>query len=211
MLMNTRDHKMFAPGCYYHLFNRGNAKELVFKDEDDYRFYLYRLKENIVGQSFGGVGRYVRKVLPEGAFTLVAYCLMPNHFHLLIRQNSDVPLNELLLRVATSYSKYFNKKYQRVGHVFQDQFKAILVNTDEYLLWLAAYIHANPVTGGLVSKPEDYTWSNYQDLIRVRPGTLCDPSVVLSSFRTVGEYTTFVSQAASLIRQRRDMKEYLLD
>ncbi len=209
--MNTRDYKMFAPGCYYHVYNRGNAKELVFKDDEDYRFYLYRLKENMVGQPLGKVGRYVRRVLPVGAFTLVAYCLMPNHFHLLIRQNTQIPVHELLLRLSTGYSKYFNKKYNRVGHVFQDQFKAILVDTDEYLLWLAAYIHANPVVGNLTALPEAYSWSNYPDMVGIRSGTLCESSIILKQFKSGAQYRDFVSSVGANIRQRKDLKQYLLD
>ena len=151
--MKHRDYKQFVSGQYYHLFNRGNAKSDLFLDSEDFSFLLYRCKENLFGRPMPQLdaGRYVRQLLPDGSFTLIAYCLMPNHFHWLLRQNEDVPVNVFVHKICTGYSKYFNKKYERIGHVFQDQFKAVDVVTEEQLLWLSAYIHTNPVVAGLVA------------------------------------------------------------
>lgn len=209
--MNTRDNKQFVPGGYYHVYNRGNAKGEVFYDEQDFSFFLYRFKENITGRLMSNHGRYIRRLLPAGAFTLISYCLMPNHFHLLIRQNGDIPVSELLLRICTGYSKYFNRKYERVGHIFQDQFKAIMIDTDSYLLWLSAYIHTNPVVAGLASKPEEYVWSSYLDYLGVRPGTLCKKEFILSQAGGVRVYQNFVEQSIQLVQQHKELDDYLLD
>src|SRR3989344_4815697 len=85
-------------------------------------------------------GLWVRPI-PKGSFTILAYCLMPNHFHILIRQNLKIPIGQLMIKVCTSYAKYFNHKYNRVGNIFQDTFKAKVIETDEYLSYLSAYIH----------------------------------------------------------------------
>ncbi len=155
--MNTRDYKQCAPGEYYHIYNRGNAKDLIFRDEEDYEFFLLRLTQ-ILGVSVRK-NRWDRP-LPPDSFSCIAYCLMPNHFHLLLRQNKDIPTSVLMTRVCTSYAIYFNKKYERVGHLFQDQFKQKNVQENEYLLWLSAYIHQNPVKAGMVSRAAEWQWSS---------------------------------------------------
>src|SRR3989344_1781777 len=123
--MGIRDYKNFAEGEYFHIFNRGVGKMNIFKDDQDYRVFISRLTENLFPnrKTISLEGRlqgkshtpYLRKLLPDGVFSLVAYCLMPNHFHLLLKQNTELPLSKLILKVCSSYSKYFNKKYERVG------------------------------------------------------------------------------------------------
>ncbi len=178
--MRYRDYKNFASGQCYHLYNRGEGKQDIFLDDDDRRFFLMRLKEYLWPdkvQTKPSIGGYIRKPLPPGSFNLLAYCLMPNHFHLLIKQLTNLSISKLIARVCTSYSVYFNKKYERVGHVFQDQYKAVLVEHDSYLTWLSAYIHENPKVAGLVSNLEDYTWSSYKDYLGLRQGTLCNKNL----------------------------------
>lgn len=208
--MNTRDYKQFAPGEYYHVYNRGNAKLDVYKDNQDFAFFLFRLKEQVLAQ-VRPMGRYQRRLLPQGSFSVIAFCLMPNHFHLLIRQNFATPISQLLLSVCSGYSKYFNKKYDQVGHVFQDQFKAIRVENEGYLVWLSAYIHANPVVAKLSIRGEDYAWSSYQDYLGLRNGQLCDKSVVLDKFASIGQYQDFVEESIGITQSRKELEEYLLD
>jgi REP element-mobilizing transposase RayT len=181
-LMKNRDYKEFAANQFYHIYNRGQGKGDIFLDNADRKFFLLRLKENLwpeqatITPSPGG---YIRQLLPSKSFCLHCYCLMPNHFHFLLEQTSNLPISKLLAKVCTSYSKYFNKKYERVGHTFQDAFKAVLVVSDAQLLWLSAYIHQNPNVGGLVTKLSDYPWSSYLDYAGTRNGTLVDKSFIL--------------------------------
>ena len=117
--MRFRDYKIFRIGCYYHIFNRGNNKQAIFLDSMDYMALLKRLK--IV------LGLYIDTQLrvhplPKNSFSVISYCLMPNHFHFLIRQNTDVGIEKLIQKVITSYVMYFNRKYNRVGGLFQDAF-----------------------------------------------------------------------------------------
>ncbi len=214
--MKNRDYKQFAAGEYYHIYNRGNGKQDIFYDDQDHLNFLKRLKI-VLGLTKMPFVRGQRaslsrmQALPNNAFTVVSYCLMPNHFHILLRQNSIVPVSKLLLKVCSSYSKYFNKKYQRVGHLFQDQFKAVHIDNDSHLLWLSAYIHNNPVVSGVVEKLEDYPWSSYLDYIGKRQGTLIGTTIVMEQFSSPEEYAKFVNQSFGEIRRRKDLEAFLLD
>ena len=207
--MGNRDYKQFGSGEYYHIYNRGNGKQDVFLDAQDFTFFLRRLAQNLFPEKEG----MVRSIpLPENSFSLVSYCLMPNHFHLLLRQNTDPQTSKLILRVCTSYAKYFNKKYEKVGHVFQDQFQQIRIQSDEYLLWLSAYIHQNPVVAGLAHEPFQYQWSSYAAFIGT-PGmdSLCDTTVILQQFSNVEAYRKFVDDSFTAIRERKDLERFLID
>ncbi len=215
MHMKNRDYKIFARDNFYHVFNRGNGKQDIFLDREDYLFFLKRLKENLFPELQEGAPlaprAYKRKLLPADSFVLVSYCLMPNHFHFLIRQNTELPISKLVLKLCTSYSIYFNKKYDHIGHVFQDQFKAIRIEDDSYLLWLSAYVHQNPKVAGLVSNLEQWEYSSYLDFIGKRSGKLCLKDQILNNFSGVNDYKDFVDQAFEKIKQRKDNQNLLLD
>src|SRR3989344_6862289 len=141
-IMKNRDYKEFAKDSIYHVYNRGVEKSDIFLDEEDYRLFLFRLKENLFPKNKKlSIKKkrnvYVRKNLPPGAFDLICYCLMPNHFHFLIQQKTDLPIGKLISKLCTGYSMVFNKKNERVGGLFQDQFKAVLVDSNEYLSWVS--------------------------------------------------------------------------
>lgn len=220
--MNNRDYKVFRPENYYHVYNRGVGKIDIFRDDQDFRFFLSRLEENLFPGSLPdgahqGIIRkahtpYIRKSLPKDAFSLINYCLMPNHFHFLIRQDTDLPISKLLLKVCGGYSKYFNIKYDRVGSLFQDQFKAVWVDSDSYLVWLSAYIHQNPKVAGLVTNVEDYNWSSYPDYIGIRQGNLIDKTLIIGMFKDNPKaYKNFVEESLNKIQQRKDLSDLFLD
>ena len=116
------------------------------------------------------------KPLPINSFSLFSYAFMPNHFHFLIRQNSTIGLDKLILKLTTSYGIFFNKKYNRVGPLFQDTFKAKPVDTDEYLIYLSAYIHNNP------KDPLNYPYSSFQEILGMNKNCICDRKFLLSFF-----------------------------
>lgn len=128
----------------YHVFARGNNKEEIFFEPGDYQRFLQNLE------------RFREKF----RYTLYAYCLLPNHFHLLVR-SSNVPLSKMMQVLMTGYTMYIQKKYSRAGHVFQGRFKSIAVEQEPYLLQVLRYIHLNPVKAGLVEWAERYPWSSY--------------------------------------------------
>lgn len=170
--MKNRDYKEFAFGVMAHIYNRGNNKEKIFFDEQDYRAFLFRLglalgfdekeltKEKALSMPYSRI-RITNT--SKNDFKLHSFCLMPNHFHLIIEQTKDTSISKLISKICTSYAKYLNIKYKRVGHVFQDQFKSVLIESDGQLMWTSAYIHMNPVKDGLVKHPSEYKWSSYKD------------------------------------------------
>lgn len=206
--MKYRDNKQFAVGEYYHIYNRGNNKQNIFLDDEDFKFFILRLRQNL----FPSDQEKTRIVqMPADSFSLISYCLMPNHFHLLIKQNTEIPTSKLLVKICTSYSIYFNKKYNRVGHLFQDQFKQVRVDNDAYLTWLSAYIHQNPKVAGLVRNGKDWKWSSYSEFILRKEKDLCDSDIVINQFKNQKEYYDFVENNFETMRRRKEIEHLLLD
>ncbi len=215
--MRYRDYKTFAAGNYYHIFNRGNGKNDIFLEPQDYKIFLHRLSENLFPedeklkeQSSLDI-KYKRKKLPAEAFSIICYCLMPNHFHILIRQNGSVKVSKLIQKLCTGYAAYFQKKYDHVGHLFQGAFKSIHVDNESYLTWLSAYIHQNPATASIVSNLSEYPYSSYPDYVGLRDDKLCYKSPILDKFKNKEEYKKFVLDTESLIKARKSMEDLMLD
>lgn len=137
--------RIHFPGAIYHVVNRGNNKADIFFDDKDYNVFLKQLNE----------------VKQSKDFDLYSYCLMPNHFHLLIEVNQQ-SLSKIMQCLLTAYVMYFNSRYKRVGHLFQSRYKAIVCGKEEYLLRLVRYIHLNPVRAKMVKNINDYKWSSHQ-------------------------------------------------
>ncbi|MCQ1528839.1 transposase [Lutispora saccharofermentans] len=130
-------------GGIYHVIARGNNKEYIFKESIDKGYFIKQLKESIEGMNY----------------RIFGYILMDNHYHILI-QTMDKKLQEIMHQINNKYSKYFNAKYKRVGHVFQGRYKAILVQDERYLIWVLRYIHQNPVQAGICETVSGYKWSS---------------------------------------------------
>ena len=134
----------FAPNEFYHLYNRGTDKRVIFQDEKDYKHIL--LLMYICNTTKSIELRNIKEEFDRGE-TLVdigAYCLMPNHFHILVREKTDGGVSKYMLKLLTSYSMYFNKKYKRTGKLYEGVFKSTHANSDPYLQYLYSYIHLNP-------------------------------------------------------------------
>ena len=173
--MPRRKVSFFQGGCY-HIYNRGAGRQAIFQEDENYRFWLRRLKQYAA----------------ELDVSVIAYCLMPNHYHLLLRQNGESSAGRLAQQTCNSYSKAFNKRYDRTGTLFEGPYKAIHVDRDGYLLDLCRYIHANPVNHGLATSVEDWPYSNYLEWIGTRPGSLVDREPVREWFPEDGDYARFV-------------------
>ena len=143
--------KKYIEKSYYHIYNRGVNKERIFLDAQDYKTFLSYLKLYLSIADLRGESSQV-KISPSkqlknyvGEIKLVAYCLLPNHFHLLVWQKEFDRINFFMRSLATKYARYFNRKYKRIGPVFQGVYKAVLVESEEQLLYLTKYIHRNPI------------------------------------------------------------------
>jgi REP element-mobilizing transposase RayT len=166
---------IFEENSFYHLYNRGVNRQPIFFQAGDYYDFLRRVKS----------------CLNEAGVKIIAYCLMPNHYHLLVRVTGG-SLSGSMHALAVGYSKAINKRYGRSGHLFEGPFRAIFVDREEYLAHLSRYIHLNPVRAGLASKPELWEFSSYAEYVGERRGTLPRPEPVLSLFPTATAYRHFV-------------------
>src|SRR3990167_4593128 len=155
--------------AFYHVFNRGLDKQKIFLEDEDYKKFLQRLAELKTKNQFD--------------HAIYAYVLLPNHFHLLV-QTKKTPLAKIMSSLLTSYSMYFNKKYQRVGILFQNRFKSKLCDKESYFLGASRYIHLNPLEANLANKLEDYLWSSYQELFGHADYSLLDKTEIV---RLIGE------------------------
>ncbi|MFA6269924.1 MAG: transposase [Candidatus Paceibacterota bacterium] len=193
--MNNRDYKEFAKGEIYHIYNRGVGKMNIFKDEEDFKVFLFRLKENLFPELIKrrdlSKSNYRRKILPPNSFDLIAYCLMPNHFHLLIKQNSEISISVLVLKLCGGFSKYFNKKHNRVGSLFQDKFKAVRIQKNKQLMWTSLYIHENPLKAEITSNLSNYKWSSYSDYAGLENNNLCKKEAILGQFNSPKTYLNY--------------------
>ncbi len=161
--------KHYPKDAVFHLYNHGVGKQDVFLEENDYRHYLNKLAES----------------LKKHNISLIAYVLMPNHIHLVVRQDTATPVYKLISSLHTSYSMYFNRKYNRKGHLFQDRFKQVILDSDEQLVYLSKYVHLNPVKAGLVQEPWKYFWSSCQDYLGNNPLSLCVKDILISSMMAI--------------------------
>jgi len=187
----SRDYKNFGIGTVLHVYNRGNNKERIFFDEQDYKSFLFRLglalgfkEDELKGHSLLSIPNSRVRITKanKSDFELYSFCLMPTHFHLILEQKKETLPSNLILKLCTSYSKYLNKKYGRVGHVFQDQFKSVLIESNPQLMWASAYIHMNPVQDGLSKHPREYKWSSYNEYENKRNLPIVNTSLLLSIF-----------------------------
>lgn len=156
-------------GATHHIIARGNRKQEIFLDASDYRKFLTLLGE----------------IADELSWSVLSYCLMPNHYHLLLR-TKDANLASGMRRLNSRFSQSANWRHENVGHLFQGRYKSFLVEEERYLMALLRYIALNPVKAGLTQKPEDWQWSNYATFL---PGAAAVPSwhgreIILSDFKS---------------------------
>lgn len=187
----------FAENCYYHIFNRGVEKRNIFLDNQDYTIFLYYLFVYLtpLGEVLTKYPQLFTRLQVKNLSTeieLISYCLMPNHFHLLLRQKSRDAISKLMKQLTNAYTFYFNQKYKRVGGLVQGRFKSVIVLTDELLVHISRYIHLNPMVAGLVENLETYQWSSYLDYTAKPSRLTCAKDVILSYFPSVNAHEEFV-------------------
>ncbi len=142
----TRTRVLIKDACY-HIYARGNQKQIIFIAKNDFEFYLQQLK------------RYTR----EYSFHLYGYCLMPNHIHLIGKSVDPENLSKFMQSLQRSYTAFYNNKYDKVGHLWQGKFKAKLIIEDQYALSCISYVESNPIRAKLVNNPKDYTYCSYSE------------------------------------------------
>jgi len=194
----------FAPELHYHIYNRGNNRERIFFEPDNYLFFLKKIKEYLVPIA-----------------DILVYCLMPTHYHVVARvkqaQTSEIlkisevtaTVSKAMMKLSVSYTKAINKRFQRAGVLFQGQFQAKPILTSSYLLNLCRYIHGNPVKDGLVADISQWPYSNYLEWVGTREGKLVDKAFVQDNFDTPEEYRMFVFEYLRTRQLPEDIQRYL--
>ncbi len=197
---------VLASGHYYHIFNRGLDRRVTFSGRREYQrailslnFYRYqsppnRLSEFLSLSSENQAFVLEKLVQKESLIQLIAFCLMPNHFHLLIKQLIDGGISKFMSNFQNSYTRYFNTKHKRKGSLFEDQFKAVMVETNEQLVHLSRYIHLNPYTSYIIKDVDgliEYPWSSFREYLELEKG-ICSKEIVLGEFKGKEEYKRFV-------------------
>lgn len=204
-----------SPDEHYHIFNRGINKQVIFHNHDDYSRFLFLIfyfqmearvthvsrevkefKKFCVGQS-SALATSADQVTGRRLVEIVAFCVMPNHFHLMVRELEEGGMATYMQRVLTAYSKYYNTKYERTGHVFQGPYRAVHIEDDIQTKHLSAYIHRNPrELQKWFGKETKYPWSSYQDFIGInRWGDFITPGIILGEFKDKKHYKRFVESS----------------
>lgn len=173
---------------YYHVYNRGNNKDLIFFEDKNYLYFLTKIEKAF-----------------SGKIELVAYCLMPNHYHLLVKVNKDGGLEEAMQKISTGYTRAINLAYNRTGHLFQGRFKNKFIPNNEYLLHLSRYIHRNPLRAGLVNSLDEWKHSSYHAYIGLNKTDFIKNDIILNQFNSIEDYKQFV------IEYQEDQKYYIED
>lgn len=214
-------YETFASNEYYHLYARGSNQENIFIDEHDKVRFIFLLclytSPTRINNTFWYVNNFIKKgvfgfkpdklsdVTKDKSLELNCFCVMDNHFHILVRNVEDNMISVYMHRVLTAYSKYFNAKYRRKGHVFDGPYKAVHIKNNNQILHLSAYIHKNPKDiKEWSNKYEKYPWSSLSDYISTNKwGNFISKDIILGQFKTQTDYKNFVSTSTA--------KEYLFE
>lgn len=214
-----------ALGEYYHIFNRGVNKQVIFHDKDDYSRFLFLIlyfQSSLVFQQLGRLVKHfvqhsvldmidINDIIKNRRVELITFCIMPNHFHLILKELEEGGIATYMQRMLNAYAKYYNTKYEKSGHVFQGPYGAVHVENDRQLLHLSAYIHRNPrEISKWFNKENQYEWSSYQDFIgENRWGDLLLPDIILGQFKSNTKYYKFVQTSPAKLFEEET--EYLED
>ncbi len=204
--------KQYTENGYYHIYNRGVEKRQIFLDEQDYAVFLSYLKDYLTPKneqalmeklsdpntSYKERDKLIKLLRLNNFFeeiTFIAYCLMPNHFHFFVKQKSGNSIDKFMQSLATRYTMYFNKKYKRVGSLFQGVYKAVMVTTETQFIYLTKYIHKQALASQgetLQDQP-----SSYPEYLGLRNTSWVHPEEVLSNFSETNpklSYKSFVEE-----------------
>lgn len=210
---------IFANQHIYHLYNRGVAEQEIFSDDTDYQhllitfsYYLEALPKTRLSSADRETLQQIINTAPKRPLVeIIGYCLMPNHFHLVVKQIKDNGVSTFIRRSLDSYTRYYNIKHKRIGTIFQGKFKAVRVESDEQLIHLSRYIHLNPFVAQLVNKPENYKWSSYKWYLQDMTNRLCHPLAVIELVDSSKNYQAFVEDYAEYAQSLARLKNLLLE
>lgn len=195
--------KQYEQGAYYHIYNRGVDKGLIFREDKDYKTFLSFLKIYLTLQGESLKAAPTRKLKNYfGEIDLLCYCLMPNHFHLLIKQNSEHGMDHFLRSLLTKYVRYFNSHYKRIGPLFQGPYKAVRIEKEYQFIYISKYIHRNPLTLSPYKESprrlQEYPYFSYRNYLQHFQQAWVKKDEILSYFSnrfSHVSYQSFVEQS----------------
>jgi putative transposase len=210
----------------YHIFNRGIERRDVFTNKYEfqravdtvgyYRFFNLPLKfsqflnkpQQVRNDIFSDI-----EIGNEKIVSVIAFCLMPNHFHFLLKQLKENGISRFISNFTNSYTKYFNTKNERAGPLFQGIFKSVLIETNEQLLHLSRYIHLNPVSSFLIPDKDlqNYQWSSLPEYLNLNEKDICDRKIVLDQFSSIQKYKDFLLVQVKYAQELEKIKHLTID
>lgn len=227
--MPTNRKLIFTNNQIYHVFNRGIDKKPTFTDKreldrsilamDFYRFAKLPVKlSRFITLTEKAQVQLLKqlKSAGEALVDIISYCLMPNHFHLLIKQTTDHGISTFISNFTNSYTRYFNTKHERIGPLFEGMFKAVRIESDEQFVHVSRYIHLNPVSSFLITPEEleNYQWSSYPEFMGKVGRNIANTKPVLSYFssrKNKEEYKKFVMDQVNYARELEKIKHLTID
>ncbi|MBM3152515.1 MAG: transposase [Chloroflexi bacterium] len=186
---------VFAPGQYYHIYNRGAGKADIFFNPGNYEYLL----------------RLVKRDMQPCSISVIAYCLMSNHYHFLLRQDGETPVSKFINMLFNAYVQAVNQQQNRSGTLFEGRYRMAIVDEWGQLIHLCRYIHYNPVKAGMVKSPQEWPYSNYAEWIGLRDGALKDDDFIHDHFSSADDYINFVMEYGNEVEENRKMGKYLFD
>ena len=208
----------FVNGEYYHIFNRSIAGFNIFNDPKKFHRFTrlidyYQFENNELSYSKfleTAQARFIIKFTGETLVNIIAYCIMPTHFHLLLKQNLENGIVHFMSKIENSYSKYFNSILKRKGPLWEGRFESVHVDTDEQLLHLTRYIHLNPSSANLVKKPGHWEYSSYHEYInRENDNRICAYNEIIDL--SAEQYRKFVNDRVKYQKELSIIKSQLID
>ena len=198
--MPTRNthYRQDASNTFYHVYNRGAAKMTIFETDDDYQKFEFFIERALSSVPYKNqFGREYQNFFEK--IEIHAYCLMPNHYHFLVRQKQQGAIKDFIKSISTAYSMDFNKRHSRIGPLFESRYKAIAIDKDDYLSQVSRYIHLNPI--GFRS----WDYSSYNDYL-YEPKSWVKTDMILSMFRTKKHYLAFMDDYSELRETSLDLE-----
>jgi putative transposase len=209
----------------YHIFNKGIDGRVTFEDESDYyrackimRYYMFS-SPPVRLSTFLDLTPEAQLLLSEADYgeemvSIICYCFMPNHFHFILKQLVENGISRFISQFLNSYTRYFNTKNKRVGQLFLDRFKNVLVENDPQMMHLSRYVHLNPYSSGVVNnleQLEEYKWSSFREYLNKVNDPICDKEIVLSNFVIKNSYEKFVLERADYQRELKRIENLILE
>lgn len=209
----------------YHIYNRGLDRRVIFANKREFerakqliKFYSYR-DTPVRFSKLLNIPLLKREEILQSLYTgerlvdILSYCLMPNHFHFLLKQKLDKGISIFMSNVTNAYTKYFNTKYKRSGPLLGGVFKAVYIESEEQLVHVSRYIHINPVVSSIikVNVLKEYKWSSYPEYLSISDDQITSKDLILSMFKSVKDYENFVVDQISYAKELESIKHLIIE